>query len=502
MSNPNGILHSPPRVSSNVLADKGQDINLTLSLSFDQRKSTHFSDDDGVLTKDSYVSMDEEDDLGRCGSALVSSQRYQSRQSVTKDSAGGKKEKKESDEMPAESYVSTTSRATIKGPGVVKANGTNLNRRMYYFGAALVLVFIFVIVVVFIFILTSGNHNGGNNANASEGTVVLPSSSTQPTLQPSPRPLTPVLLPRSSTQPNMQPSPRPLTTVLLHTSSTQPTMQPSPRPLTLPQTFPGTSPNAQELLKLLTPLARDGGASLRDSSAIQYSALQWLASDDLFFIYSDQRKVQRYAMATLYYGLIGEQWWNKSGWLIERDECLWANKAAVSCNSDGMVIAIDSQDNNVAGSIPPELGLLSGLEVLELQGNKILGTIPEELYNLRSLQKLNLASNILTGSLSTNLGNLGSLTYFSVSNNSLIGPLPSEIGQLSNVGIFGVGNNSLTGTLPTSIGQMTSLSVISLQNNHFSGPLPSEIALLNSLNVIYIGTSDITGPFPENIFST
>jgi len=460
MSNPNGILHSPPRVSSNVLADKGQDINLTLSLSFDQRKSTHFSDDDGVLTKDSYVSMDEEDDLGRCGSALVSSQRYQSRQSVTKDSAGGKKEKKESDEMPAESYVSTTSRATIKGPGVVKANGTNLNRRMYYFGAALVLVFIFVIVVVFIFILTSGNHNGGNNANASEGTVVLPSSSTQPT------------------------------------------MQPSPRPLTLAPTFPGTSPNAQELLKLLTPLARDGGASLRDSSAIQYSALQWLASDDLFFIYSDQRKVQRYAMATLYYGLIGEQWWNKSGWLIERDECLWANKAAVSCNSDGMVIAIDSQDNNVAGSIPPELGLLSGLEVLELQGNKILGTIPEELYNLRSLQKLNLASNILTGSLSTNLGSLGSLAYFNVNNNSLKGPLPSEIGQLSNVGIFGVGKNSLTGTLPTSIGQMTSLSVISLQNNHFSGPLPSEIALLNSLNVIYIGTSDITGPFPENIFST
>ena len=189
MSNPTGILRSPPRVSSNVLADEGQDRNLALSHSLNHTRSNS-SEGDSVLIKDSYVSMDEEDDLGRCGSALVSSQLYQSRKSVATDSAGGKKGKKESDEMPEELYVPTTSRATIKRPGVVKANGTNSNQMIYYFNIALTFGAIVIIVLIVIFILTGDNNNGGDNANASEGTVLLPSSSTQPTMQPSPRPLT------------------------------------------------------------------------------------------------------------------------------------------------------------------------------------------------------------------------------------------------------------------------------------------------------------------------
>ena len=147
------------------LGDKGQDKNLALSHSFNQMRS-NFSDDDGVLIKDSYVSMDEEDDLGRCGYALVSSQLYQSRKSVAKDSAGGKKGKKESDEMPEELYVSTTSRTTIKRPGVVNANVTNSNERIYYFGDALDLVAIVIIVLIVIFIFTSGSNNGGKDQSS------------------------------------------------------------------------------------------------------------------------------------------------------------------------------------------------------------------------------------------------------------------------------------------------------------------------------------------------
>lgn len=50
-----------------------------------------------------------------------------------------------------------------------------------------------------------------------------------------------------------------------------------------------------------------------------------------------------------------------------------------------------------SGVIPPELGLLSALQQLELQGNALTGAIPRELGGLVSLQYLGLHDNQLLG---------------------------------------------------------------------------------------------------------
>jgi hypothetical protein len=56
-------------------------------------------------------------------------------------------------------------------------------------------------------------------------------------------------------------------------------------------------------------------------------------------------------------------------------------------------------DNQVAGSVPSEIGLLAALEVLELNNNDLSGTFPSELSNLSLLQVATFGFNGLIGSL-------------------------------------------------------------------------------------------------------
>jgi Leucine-rich repeat (LRR) protein len=255
-----------------------------------------------------------------------------------------------------------------------------------------------------------------------------------------------------------------------------------------------------ELLNLLSPLYSDGGTVLRNQSSAQYAAMEWLSSSELLSVYSNQQKVQRYAMAALFFSLNGDLWFDSSDWLTELDECFWVNSAVVSCDGNGTLVGLSLTGQNLTGSIPPELGLLSRLEVLELQDNQISGSIPPEVYDLRNLLHLDLSMNNLTGSLSKNLGQLTNLRdYFAVYKNSLRGPIPTEIGQLTKLEVVDMGTNQISGTVPSTVGQMTSLLGFSIHDTRISGSLPTELALLTALEVLYIDASGITGPFPEAI---
>ena len=46
------------------------------------------------------------------------------------------------------------------------------------------------------------------------------------------------------------------------------------------------------------------------------------------------------------------------------------------------------EGNDITGSIPEELGLLSNLQLLDLAGNRLSGAIPSSLGQLKSLSSL------------------------------------------------------------------------------------------------------------------
>jgi len=92
--------------------------------------------------------------------------------------------------------------------------------------------------------------------------------------------------------------------------------------------------------------------------------------------------------------------------------------------------ALNLSHNYFTGVIPPQIGQLDVLVVLDFSFNKLSGQIPQSICDLTDLQVLDLSSNNLTGGIPVTLNRLHFLSAFNVSNNDLEGPHPSG-GQFS-----------------------------------------------------------------------
>lgn len=83
--------------------------------------------------------------------------------------------------------------------------------------------------------------------------------------------------------------------------------------------------------------------------------------------------------------------------------------------------------NDVFGTIPTEIGLMTGLASFSLANATLTGSIPEQVGNLNQLRRLWLFNNKLTGTIPDALNNLKLLEVFEVHENSLKGKMPQGI---------------------------------------------------------------------------
>lgn len=83
-------------------------------------------------------------------------------------------------------------------------------------------------------------------------------------------------------------------------------------------------------------------------------AFEWLANDANYTI---DTLIQRYALATLFFGTDGDSWNNNTLWLSNADMCEWHK---VVCANDS-VSELDLALHELSGELPPEIGLLSSL---------------------------------------------------------------------------------------------------------------------------------------------
>jgi hypothetical protein len=107
--------------------------------------------------------------------------------------------------------------------------------------------------------------------------------------------------------------------------------------------------------------------------------------------------------------------------------------------------------------IPPELGNLTGLVVLDLSDNRLSGSIPPELGNLVNLVELHLEKNSLSGSIPPELGNLTNLYLLYIYRNNLSGSIPPELGNLTKLRQFYLQSNCLSGFIPCSLQNLVNL---------------------------------------------
>ncbi len=250
--------------------------------------------------------------------------------------------------------------------------------------------------------------------------VMLPSVPESTSLPPSTTTLAPVGVPLSTTTPVI-------------TLTATPTSIPV---VVMPSTLGPTSSAVASLRTALAPVVLDA-----DYLSTSNTALEWLVSTAQAetgswetLLQDPTRLTQQYSLLTMDLVTQGSLSTTTTTTRVETlprfasgmNECAWVG---VTCANGTTVTHIHWSEQVLQGSIPDNIGLLTGLVHLDLGDNELRGAIPQPLYNLVNLQYLYLHSNQLSGSISESVANLFNLRDLYLSNNQLTGSLPQGIGS-------------------------------------------------------------------------
>ena len=194
------------------------------------------------------------------------------------------------------------------------------------------------------------------------------------------------------------------------------------------------------------------------------------------------------ALGALYAAAGGAGWITNTHWMSGDPCTLGSTWHGIGC-SGGEVNSLWLLGNNLTGTIPSEIGLLTAITTsLILSEGGLSGTIPSEVGLLTAITgSLDISINRLTGSVPTELGMLTAVAgSFDINANSLSGTVPSELGLLSGItGWFHLYSNRLSGTLPIELGKLnpahcsfTNTQCLAIwgcpmvNGNHFACPVP------------------------------
>jgi len=319
--------------------------------------------------------------------------------------------------------------------------------------------------------------------------------------------------------------------------------------------------------------------SLDEEGSPQARAFDWLMEDmEHNPGYYEGQIQQRFAMASLYFATGGETWNSNAHWLShDVHECSWFQQTDFAsktfgeliypgylaeffpsegptprCNANGLIVNLWLDANNLVGSLPVELymltalkamafgfnpglygsiaseigrltsleaiinmnlmekgggvvpseiGLLTGLRGLGLYNSGHTGQIPTEIWQLRNLSTLVLGSTNQqpAGSIPSDVGLISNLRWWHILAAGLTGSIPSEIGKLPKLEWCVLEQNQLTGHLPSELGKLTGLRILSLWKNSLSGTLPSQLGEMTSTTVFTAVMNQITGTIPSQI---
>jgi Leucine-rich repeat (LRR) protein len=345
-----------------------------------------------------------------------------------------------------------------------------------------------------------------------------------------------------------------------------------------PSPFPSQPPTTvQDYYMALFPAHTI--SDLENPDSPQSNAFKWLLADEVNLpSLSDERIKQRFALATLYFATNGDMWVVNKNWLnYSVDECDWYTQPYFAESGTPAHVAIGYLQDFFPSSEPtPSTCRIDGIfQHLWLDHDNLVGTLPLELYMLTFLETLSLGANHLQGTMSSLVGQLTALQGLVIRNQENAGHIPTEIGILTNLRAIGLENDhtgavptelwlltnleslqfsinpnlkgaistdlgnmanlkwlgfyfcglsgkfascytavcevvcessphqyywlTSTGTVPTEIGLLTDLNVLLLPGNQFSGRLPTEMGELTKLNLLSAYDNALEGPLPTEV---
>ncbi len=160
-------------------------------------------------------------------------------------------------------------------------------------------------------------------------------------------------------------------------------------------------------------------------------------------------------------------------WLTGKNECEW--------------FGLDCGDAFVEGGSPD---FYSPLVNIDLGNNNLMGTLIPEIFGFTELQALFLDGNTrIAGSIPEELGQMSGLKFLDIDDSELTGPLPTSLFNLTDLIVIDLNSNQLTGTLSAEIGAITGLEILQLENNSMTGEIPTEALL----DLARLGTCNFVG---------
>ena len=255
-------------------------------------------------------------------------------------------------------------------------------------------------------------------------------------------------------------------------------------------------------------------------STYQYKAIQWIfhGKHPIPLTYDSPTLIQRYCLAALYFALNGDQWTRcgqhkqqetnetcldekgnvSQRFLSEQSECSWYGIRCIN----GNVASITIRDNNLVGSLPPELGELKELVYLVLSNNHLNGAVPKQLQQLSKLNTLLLNRNTLTNIHLDSMAHLPNLNIISLGHNSLQGTIPEELFTKNfdcAISMLDLSYNMFSGTIPSDLFNCPGFQKINLEGNRLAGTIPSLFGDLKMLQLLMVGNNAFSGSMPEAV---
>ena len=263
----------------------------------------------------------------------------------------------------------------------------------------------------------------------------------------------------------------------------------------------------------------------------------------------------RDALVALYIATNGPNWLTDTNWRSNKPIDEWYG---VYTDEDNRVVQLFLNQNNLTGTIPPEIANLANLERIHLYGNRLTGSIPPEIGRLSKLTRLWLDENEFMGTIPPEIANLSNLRDLTLNNNEFRGLVPDQFQNLRldrfwwySAGLCATqssgfdtwfaqikdnregprcpsrsenptwsalitlfettdGENWNTNTnwftnAPFSSWYGVSVDVndhvigINLSNNDLSGSVPSQLADISSLQRLNLSGNNITGSLPNRV---
>ncbi len=158
-----------------------------------------------------------------------------------------------------------------------------------------------------------------------------------------------------------------------------------------------------------------------------------------------------------------------------------------------LLMDMPCENRNHLKSIAPEIGQLKKLKTLCLDGND-LDSLPKEIGDLCNLSYLDISWNNIS-LLPKETGNLYKLKGLNVSGNRLV-EVPSEMGRIKKIKTLNLNYNQLV-TIPKEIGTLANLEILTLHYNKIE-TIPDEICNLKKLKKLDLSKNKIS-QLPEGL---